>query len=63
MAGDYCYGDAPTLADCCLIPQVFNAQRVNCPLEPYPIIGRIYGHCMQQDVFARAAPAAQSDAE
>jgi maleylacetoacetate isomerase len=62
-AGDYCYGDAPTLADCCLIPQVFNAQRVHCPLEPYPIIGRIYDHCMRQEVFARAAPAAQSDAE
>jgi maleylpyruvate isomerase len=62
-AGDYCYGDAPTLADCCLVPQVFNAQRVNCPLAPYPIIGRIYQHCIRQDVFARAAPAAQSDAE
>jgi len=62
-AGVYCYGDAPSLADCCLIPQVFNAQRVNCPLEPYPIIGRIYEHCMRQDVFARAAPGAQSDAE
>lgn len=60
---DYCYGDAPTLADCCLIPQVFNAQRVSCPLEAYPIIGRIYEHCMRQEVFARAAPAAQSDAE
>jgi maleylacetoacetate isomerase len=62
-AGDYCYGDAPTLADCCLIPQVFNAQRVHCPLDPYPIIGRIYDHCMRQEVFARAAPGAQSDAE
>jgi maleylacetoacetate isomerase len=62
-SGDYCYGDVPTLADCCLIPQVFNAQRVNWPLEPYPVIGRIYEHCMRQEAFARAAPAAQSDAE
>jgi len=62
-AGDCCYGDAPTLADCCLIPQVFNAQRVDCPLEPFPTIRRIYEHCMRQEVFARAAPAAQSDAE
>ncbi len=62
-AGDYCYGDAPTLADCCLIPQVFNAQRVKCPLEPYPTIARIYEHCMLQDAFARAVPAAQGDAE
>ena len=63
MAGVCCYGDAPTLADCCLIPQVFNAQRVNCPLEPFPNIRRIYEHCMQLESFARAAPAAQSDAE
>jgi maleylpyruvate isomerase len=62
-AGNCCYGDAPTVADCCLIPQVFNAQRVNCPLEPFPTIRRIYEHCMRQEVFARAAPAAQSDAE
>jgi len=62
-ARHYCYGDAPTLADCCLIPQVFNAQRVECPLEPYPIIRGIFQHCMQLDAFARAAPAAQSDAE
>jgi maleylacetoacetate isomerase len=62
-AGECCYGDAPTLADCCLIPQVFNAQRVHCPLESFPTIQRIYEHCMRQEVFARAAPAAQSDAE
>ena len=62
-AGRCCYGDAPTLADCCLIPQVFSAQRVNCPLEPYPTIWRIYQHCMQLEAFARAAPAAQADAE
>jgi len=62
-AGACCYGDTPTLADCCLIPQVFNAQRVNCPLEPFPTIWGIYQHCMRQDAFARAAPAAQSDAE
>jgi maleylacetoacetate isomerase len=63
MAGTCCYGETPTLADCCLIPQVFNAQRLNCPLEPFPTIRRIYAHCMQLEPFARAAPAAQSDAE
>jgi maleylacetoacetate isomerase len=62
-AGDYCHGDTPTLADCCLIPQVFNAQRVDCPLDPFPAIRRIHEHCMQLQAFARAAPAAQSDAE
>ena len=58
-----CYGDTPTLADCCLIPQVFNAQRLNCPLEPFPTIWRIYQHCMRLEAFARAAPGAQGDAE
>jgi maleylacetoacetate isomerase len=62
-AGACCYGDTPTLADCCLIPQVFNAQRVNCVLEPYPTIRRIYEHCMRLEAFARAAPGAQGDAE
>jgi maleylpyruvate isomerase len=62
-AGACCYGDTPTLADCCLIPQVFNAQRVNCPLEPFPTIRRIFEHCMGLESFARAAPGAQADAE
>jgi maleylpyruvate isomerase len=62
-AGRCCYGDEPTLADCCLVPQVFNAQRVNCALEPFPNIWRIYQYCMGLDAFTRAAPAAQSDAE
>jgi maleylpyruvate isomerase len=61
--GVCCYGDTPTLADCCLIPQVFNAQRVNCALEPFPTIWGIYQHCMRQHAFVRAAPEAQSDAE
>lgn len=58
-----CYGDTPTLADCCLVPQVFNAQRINCRLESFPTIRRIYDHCMQLPEFQRAAPGAQSDAE
>jgi maleylacetoacetate isomerase len=62
-AGSCCYGDTPTLADCCLIPQVFNAMRVQCPLEPYPTIQAIHQHCMRLPAFARAAPAAQPDAE
>jgi maleylacetoacetate isomerase len=62
-AGPFCYGHSPTLADCCLIPQVFNALRLKCPLQPYPTIRRIYDHCTQLPAFARAAPAAQPDAE
>jgi maleylacetoacetate isomerase len=62
-AGDYCDGDAPTLADCCLIPQVFNALRVNCPLESFPNITRIYEKCMSSEAFQFAAPGRQIDAE
>jgi len=58
-----CFGDAPTVADCCLIPQVFNAQRINCPLDEFPRIVRIYQYCTSLDAFQRAAPGAQPDAE
>jgi maleylpyruvate isomerase len=63
FSGRCCYGDAPGMADCCLVPQTFNALRVQCPLEPYPTIRRIYEHCMSLEAFQRAAPAAQPDAE
>jgi maleylpyruvate isomerase len=61
--GKLCFGDAPTIADLCLIPQVFNAQRFNVDTARYPTIQRIYDHAMQLDAFARAAPAQQPDAE
>jgi maleylacetoacetate isomerase len=61
--GPYCFGNRATLADCFLIPQVFNAKRVELPFDEFPIIRRIHEHCMQQPAFMRAAPAAQSDAE
>ncbi|MGB3437038.1 maleylacetoacetate isomerase [Achromobacter sp.] len=59
--GAYCYGDAPTLADCCLVPQVANAQRMGCDLSPYPRALRVYEHCNAQPAFQRAAPAQQPD--
>jgi glutathione S-transferase len=62
-SGRCCYGDAPGLADCCLIPQTFNALRVKCPLDAFPTIRRIYEHCMTLAAFQQAAPAAQVDAE
>jgi maleylacetoacetate isomerase len=62
-AGAFCHGDAPTLADCCLVPQVFNALRLKCPLESYPTIRRIHDHCLRTPAFERAAPGAQLDAE
>lgn len=62
-SGAFCHGDTPTLADCLLVPQVFNAQRFACALDHLPTVMRIHDHCMQLEAFQRAAPAAQPDAE
>lgn len=59
----FCYGDVPTFADCCLVPQIFNAKRLQCPLGDYPTLMRIYENCEQMEPFARAAPGSQLDAE
>jgi maleylacetoacetate isomerase len=59
--GRFCHGDAPTLADVCLVPQVFNARRWSCDLEPYPILCRIDAACRELPAFQRAAPEAQDD--
>jgi maleylacetoacetate isomerase len=61
-AGLCCHGDTPTLADICLVPQVFNARRSNVPLDAYPTIARIDAHCRTLDAFAAAAPERQPDA-
>jgi maleylpyruvate isomerase len=61
--GKFCFGDTPTLADLCLVPQVFNAQRFNVDTQRYPTIQRIYEHAMQFEAFANAAPGQQPDAE
>lgn len=61
--GMFCHGDTPTLADCCLVPQVFNAQRFACGLDHVPTVMRIFEQCMALEAFQRAAPAAQPDAE
>lgn len=61
-SGDYCHGDAPGLADCFLIPQVYNAQRFELPMDAYPELAAINARCMQLPAFQRAAPEAQSDA-
>lgn len=58
----FCFGDAPTLADVCLVPQVFNAQRFDVPLQHYPNILRIHAHCQQLTAFADAHPTRQPDA-
>lgn len=61
--GAFCHGDAPTLADCCLVPQVFNARRFDCPLDAMPTIRRITERCEQLPAFVAAAPQNQPDAE
>ena len=61
--GGFCHGDAPTMADCCLVPQVFNAQRYRCDTVPYPNVMRVFAECMKLSAFDRAQPAKQPDAE
>ncbi|SEG59661.1 maleylacetoacetate isomerase [Marinobacterium lutimaris] len=60
-SGPYCFGDEPTLADCCLVPQVANASRFGCDLSPYKRVMAIYGHCLKQPAFKEAAPENQPD--
>lgn len=59
--GGWCVGDAPTLADCCLVPQVANALRAGFNLDPFPRVRRVYEHCMRLEAFRVAAPDMQPD--
>jgi maleylacetoacetate isomerase len=61
--GRFAHRDSPTIADCCLVPQVFNAQRYQCDTSPYPTLMRVFAECMKLDAFERAQPARQPDAE
>ncbi len=61
--GRYCHGDLPGLADCCLVPQIFNAKRYECELTPFPQTMRVFEACMQLEAFDRAQPSKQPDAE
>ena len=60
--GEFCEGDEPTMADVCLVPQVYNAKRWSVDMTAYPMIQRISDSCMKLDEFARARPENQPDA-
>ena len=58
-----CWGDTPTLADCCLVPQIFNAQRFNVPLNGLPLTMGAFNACMALPAFQQAQPLACPDSE
>jgi maleylacetoacetate isomerase len=62
-AGPFCHGNSPTIADCFLVPQVFNAQRFQIDMAAYPNISRIHALCADMPAFASAHPSQQPDAE
>lgn len=61
--GRYCHGDAVGLADCVLVPQIFNAQRFEVPLDGLPRVMAVFDACMQLAAFQQAQPSACPDAE
>jgi maleylacetoacetate isomerase len=58
----FCLGDQVTMADICLVPQVFNAARFDCPVDGYPIIKGIFDNCMKLEAVTSALPSTQKDA-
>ena len=60
---EFCWGDAPTLAECCLIPQIFNAQRFNVNLDGLPRLMGVAERCNALPAFQQAHPSACPDAE
>jgi maleylacetoacetate isomerase/maleylpyruvate isomerase len=61
--GTYCHGETPTLADCVLVPQIFNARRFDCRLEHVPQVMRVFDACMKLDAFEKTRPELCPDAE
>lgn len=62
-AGQFCFGDVPGLADCVLVPQVFNAQRFECRLDHLPRLMQVAAHCQTLPAFANTHPSQCPDAE
>ena len=63
QSGQFCHGDTPALADCCLVPQLYNARRYRCDLKAFPTLTRIEKNCSQVLAFQQAEPENQPDAE
>jgi maleylacetoacetate isomerase len=61
--GVYCHGQTPGLADCCLVPQVFNARRFGVDMEAFPTLARIEQACLALPAFDQARPERQPDAQ
>ncbi len=61
--GAYCHGATPTLADCCLVPQIFNARRFEARLDHVPQVMRVFDACMKLPAFEKTRPEACPDAE
>jgi len=61
-SGRCCHGDQPTLADCFLVPQLYNAERYGCDLAAYPNVVRVGAYCRTLEAFRAAAPENQPDA-
>ena len=61
--GTFCCGDSPGLADLCLVPQLYNAERMRCDTEPYPTLRRIAASARALPAFMAAEPERQADAE
>jgi maleylacetoacetate isomerase len=59
--GPWCFGARPTLADCCLVPQIANAQRMGCDLSAYPRSLAVYRHALEHPAFELAQPQRQPD--
>ena len=61
-AGRFALGDSVTMADTCLVPQIFNAQRFGCPVDGYPKLMAIFDNCMKLPAFTETQPSTQPDA-
>ena len=62
-ASKYCYGDTPTLADCLLVPQIFNGKRFNTSFDGLTRVMRVFDNCMQHPAFQKAQPSSCPDFE